>query len=250
VDHVSTAQRYSEPFNPADQRRPATLIHTSDCHLDKVVDSPEQRAFSAVIDLAILRDADALLIAGDLFDHNRVKPEIVHWAASELNRFPGPVVLLVGNHDVLHEASIHRKHDLRELCDQLFMLDNPDGDSFDVPGTEITVWGRAMREHAPEFRPLQGAPPARADRWSVIAAHGLVNAEAGRSSPIYTADLSELDADYVALGHVHIHSVVHENPLTLYSGAPHNWGDGNGGCVVVDFAENNQVRAEWVSLSI
>lgn len=233
----------------ADQRRSATLIHTSDCHLDKTLDGPEQQAFASVVDLAIARQADALLIAGDLFDHNRVKPDIVHWVASELNRYAGPVVLLVGNHDVFHESSVHRKHDLRELYEHLYMLDDPHGSLFDLPETEISIWGRAMLEHAPEFAPLLNAPPARNHRWNVIAAHGLVNAEAGRSSPIYTEQLNELSADYVALGHVHAHSVVHENPLTLYSGAPYFWGSDKRGCVVVDFVPSLGAQAQWVSLN-
>ncbi|CAB4915612.1 unannotated protein [freshwater metagenome] len=232
----------------SDMRKPATLVHTSDCHLDKTLDGPEQQAFSSVVDLAIKRDADALLIAGDLFDHNRVKPEIVHWVASELNRYSGPVVLLVGNHDVFHESSVHNKHDLRDLYEHLYMLDQPDGSIFDLPGTEISVWGRAMVEHAPEFQPLLNAPKARPDKWNVIAAHGLVNAEAGRSSPIYTHELNELSADYVALGHVHVHSVVHENPLTMYSGAPYHWGSDKTGCIIVDFVPNEPVQAEWTSL--
>ena len=234
---------------PSDTRRPATLVHTSDCHLDKTLDGPEQQAFSSVVDLAIEREADALLIAGDLFDHNRVKPEIVHWVANELNRYRGPVVLLVGNHDVFHETSVHRKHDLRNLYEHLYMLDQPDGSLFDLPETDISIWGRAMLEHAPEFQPLLNAPKARPDKWNVIAAHGLVNAEAGRSSPIYTHDLNELDADYVALGHVHIHSVVHETPLSLYSGAPYNWGSEKSGCVVVEFIPESKVQAEWISLN-
>jgi len=232
-----------------DSRKPATLVHTSDCHLDKTLDGPEQQAFSAVVDLAVERNADALLIAGDLFDHNRVKPEIVHWVASELNRYSGPVVLLVGNHDVLHESSVHKKHDLRELYEHLYMLDQPNGSILDLPETDISIWGRAMQEHAPEFQPLLNAPPARPDRWNVIAAHGLVNAEPGRSSPIYTHDLNQLSADYVALGHVHVHSVVHENPLTMYSGAPYYWGSDKTGCIIVDFMPHEPVQAEWISLS-
>jgi len=232
-----------------DPRRPATLVHTSDCHLDKTLDGPEQQAFSKVIDLAISESADALLIAGDLFDHNRVQPEIVHWVAGELNRYSGPVVLLVGNHDVFHDTSVHKKHDLRELYEHLHLLDQPHGSSFVVPDKDITIWGRAMLEHAPEFSPLHNAPPREANLWNVIAAHGLFNAEAGRSSPIYSHELDALDADYVALGHVHIHAVVHEKPLSIYSGAPYNWGSEKSGCMLVDFIPGVGAQAEWILFS-
>ncbi len=238
--------KFMTGFPSGDSRRRARLVHTSDCHLERDDGGPTQLAFEAVVNLAIANRADVLLIAGDLFDHSRVGPEIVAWVADQLNRFPGPVVLLVGNHDCLDEASVHHRHDLREVCDRLLMLDDPDGTSVDLPGSDITVWGRAMVEHAPEFQPLANAPAGRADRWSVIAAHGLLDAEAGRSSPIRSSELAELTADYVALGHIHVHTVVRESPPTRYSGSTHAHGSGKSGCVVVDFISGVGAVVEWV----
>ena len=34
----------------------------------------------------------------------------------------------------------------------------------DVPGIDMVVWGRAMLEHEPGFRPLAGVPERRDDR--------------------------------------------------------------------------------------
>lgn len=236
------------PGASSDPRRCATLVHTSDCHLTRDDGGPGQRAFAAVVNLAIARDADALLIAGDLFDHSRVGPEIVSWVADQLNRFPGPVVLLVGNHDCLDDGSVHHRHDLRTVCDRLVMLDDPHGVSVDLQGSDITVWGRGMVEHAPEFRPLANAPVGRSDRWSVIAAHGLLDAEAGRSSPIRSDELAELTADYVALGHIHVHTIVRESPPTRYSGSTFTHGSGGSGCLVVDFIPEQGAIVEWVAL--
>ena len=231
-----------------DARRPATLVHTSDCHLAKDDGGPGQQAFEAVVNLAIARRAHALLIAGDLFDHSRVGPDIVSWVARQLNRFPGPVVLLVGNHDCLDEISVHHRHDLREMCDRLFMLRDPEGSSVDVPDSDISVWGRAMVEHAPAFRPLANAPQGRSDRWSVIAAHGLLDAEPDRSSPIMSTELEELTADYVALGHIHVHTIVRQTPPTRYSGSTLGHGSGSSGCLVVQFVPNEGAFVEWVAL--
>jgi len=233
----------------ADRRRAARLVHTSDCHLTRDDGGAAQQAFASVVSLAMAVEADGLVIAGDLFDHSRVGPDIVLWVAGQLNRFAGPVVLLVGNHDCLDPSSVHHRHDLRQLCDRLLMLDEPDGKSVDLPGTDITVWGRAMVEHAPQFRPLANAPRARGGRWSVIAAHGLVDAEEGRSSPIPSSELADLSADYVALGHVHVHTVVRESPPVHYSGAAHAHGSARSGCLVVDFIPGSGVRVEWASLA-
>ncbi|MDP2288202.1 MAG: DNA repair exonuclease [Actinomycetota bacterium] len=232
----------------ADRRRPATLVHTSDCHLARDEGGPAQLAFEAVVTLAIARRADVLLIAGDLFDHSRVGPEIVSWVAAQFNRFPGPVVLLVGNHDCLDDASVHHRHDLRAVCDRLIMLDDPDGKRVELPGSDIAIWGRAMVEHAPHFQPLANAPVGQSDRWSVIAAHGLLDAEAGRSSPIRSDELADLTADYVALGHIHVHTVVRVSPPIRYSGSTYSHGHGKSGCLVVDFIPGDGAIVEWVSL--
>jgi len=128
------------------------------------------------------------------------------------------------------------------------LLDDPDGTSVDLPGSDIKVWGRAMVEHSPQFQPLANAPFGSSDRWNVIAAHGLVDAEAGRSSPIAYEELDALTADYVALGHVHVHTVVRENPPIRYSGATHSHGAGTSGCLVVDFIPGQGAQVEWISL--
>ena len=68
-------------------RRPLRILHTADVHLgsDGYGDAAQQaahderhrHAFRQVIDLALLDDVDLVLIAGDLFDHNRVPDELV-----------------------------------------------------------------------------------------------------------------------------------------------------------------------------
>jgi len=153
--------------------RPATILHTSDCHLDEVDDGTPQRAFAAAIDQSIELDVDLLLITGDLFDHNRVGDAILDWTVAQLDRADRPVVLMVGNHDTLDSASVHHRFEAGSRCRQVQFLDDPDGTTVEVPGTDIVVWGRAMVEHEPSFRPLQGHTPRIEGRWHVIAGHGL-----------------------------------------------------------------------------
>jgi DNA repair exonuclease SbcCD nuclease subunit len=233
--------------------QPATLLHTSDCHLDQTDGGTSQRAFAAAIDLAIELDVDAVLIAGDLFDHSRVHDPILEWTAAQLDRAERPVVLIVGNHDCLHEASVHHRFSASSRCRQVHFLDDPDGATVEVPGTDVVVWGRAMVEHEPSFRPLRGYPGRVAGRWCVIAAHGLTMNDAtnyGRSSPIYPEDIEGLDADYVALGHVHAFDVVSEQPPTVYAGATAYSRLGQPGCVVVNLVAGRPAQPRWVPLEI
>ena len=235
--------------------RPARLLHTADVHLGNGScgsDSPEAVAFSRAIDLAIDASVDAVLIVGDLFDHARVPDELLAWTAKELDRAERPVVLMVGNHDVLDEASVHYRFRGPERCVNLMLLDDPDGSIVDVPGTDVVVWGRAMREHEPGYRPLAGVPPKPDGRWGIAAGHGVLTRGERRShhsSPITMSEIEAIDWDYVALGHYHGHKVLREAPRpALYPGATAYSKQGEAGVVLVEFAPDAGASYEWRSL--
>ena len=238
-------------MTPRHPLRPATLLHTSDVHLDRDDAGRHQHAFAAAIDLAIEADVDAMLIVGDLFDHARVRDDILTWTADQLDRVERPVVLLVGNHDALHDQSVHHRFEAASRCKEVLFLDEPDGSIVEVPGTDIVVWGRAMVEHEPAFEPLAGSPPRRQDKWNVIAGHGLVIAgehDLHRSSPIFPHSFDSLDCDYVALGHLHEHAVLRTLPLVCYSGATASSRQGEAGCVIVSFVPGEATSLRWTPL--
>lgn len=236
-----------------DVRRPATVLHTSDCHLAGYEGGREEPAFSAAVDFALARRVDAVLITGDLFDHARVADWLLDWTVAELERLTCPVVVIPGNHDVLDERSVHHRLTVADRCDHVLFIDTPDGRLVDVPGTDVVVWGRAMPEHEPEFRPLAGLPPRPPDRWSIAAGHGLVmddDAPTFRSSPIYPSDLAAVQWDYVALGHIHRYSEVRDLPTPArYAGATASSLGGEPGAVLVDFVPGVGARPQWVPLA-
>ena len=233
--------------------RPATILHISDCHLDDEEESRHRRAFASAIDLSIELDVDLFLITGDLFDHSRVRDPLLEWTAEGLDRSDRPVVLIVGNHDSLNETSVHHRFSPGHRCQQVTFLNDPDGASVEVPGTDIVVWGKAMVEHEADYRPLAGAPERVEGRWNLIAAHGLVmdrRVDSRRSSPILTEELDGIDADYVALGHIHTFQVVRRQPLTAYAGATASSMRGQPGAVVVDLKAGCPPTLRWQALSI
>jgi exonuclease SbcD len=233
--------------------RPATILHISDCHLDDEEGSRNRRAFAAAIDLSIELDVDLFLITGDLFDHSRVRDPLLGWTAAGLDRSNRPVVLIVGNHDCFNETSVHRRFSAASRCRQVAFLDDPEGARVEVPGTDIVVWGKAMVEHETAFRPLAGAPERVDGRWNLIAAHGLVmdnRVDPGRSSPILSEELDGIDADYVALGHIHTFQVIRRQPLTAYAGATAASVKGQPGAVVVDLRAGGPPTLHWHALSI
>ena len=237
--------------------RPATLLHTADVHLGMHGSTDgglEEQAFAAAIDHAVAIDADAVLVVGDLFDHGRVADDLLAWTAKELARAERPVVLLVGNHDALDDNSVHHRFRVAERCPNVILVDEPDGQLVEVPGTDVVVWGRAMVAHERAFKPLAGVPRKPEGRWGVVAAHGLVlrsDKPSHHASPMRPAEFDVIDWDYVALGHHHGHEVVRESPCpAVYPGATARSLRGEPGAVVVHLAEETGADVEWVPLAV
>ena len=234
----------------ASEPRPLRLVHTSDVHLGAYSASPRGReeprgrrleaGFEAVIDLACGTNAELLLIAGDFFDNARIGPDVVEFAAEQINRFPGQTVILPGNHDPIGPLGPYERHDLLALAPRLHLVREPGGEFLDFPTLDLAVWGRAITVNVLE-RPLASPPPRRDARtWNVAMAHGHSVAEGAqeeRSLRIVPAHLAEsAQWEYVALGHWDVHTDVSEGgALAVYSGSPASLGDiGYGVAVVVD----------------
>ena len=234
-----------------DTRRAATVLHTSDCHLGASSAGAEEAAFEQAMTLARDERVDAVLIAGDLFDSARVSDDAIAWTAEQLDSVPCPVVVIPGNHDVLAERSVYHRFDISTACPRVHFIDNHAGQLVEVPGTDVVVWGRAMAEHEPAYRPFEGLPAAPADRWTIAVGHGLFleDGPSYRSSPIFASDLAEVLWDYVALGHVHGYSEVRDAPTPArYPGATAASRHGMPGLVLVDFVPGSGACPRWVAL--
>jgi DNA repair exonuclease SbcCD nuclease subunit len=192
---------------------------------------------------------DAVVVAGDLFDNARVEQSVVDWVAAELGALPCPVVVLPGNHDPAGPDSIYHRFDRGLSSRSIHVILKYEGEIVDVPETEFTMWGRAVVEHNPEFRPLVGVPPRPKGGWAVVLAHGLVMASDSatqRGSPIYPADMRGIAWDYVALGHVPRFGRVDTAPVpAFYAGDTANSLDGQPGGVIVTFGASSSVEVTW-----
>ncbi len=203
-------------------RRPLTLIHAADLHLGSDVYPQEAvKGLDALLQATRQFAPNALLIAGDLFDAQNIPPEIVAHAFSVLGSVACPIVVLPGNHDTLLTSPAFRS---APLPANLHLLLQPQGETVALDGLGLTLWGRPVYDHTPEFRPLQGLGPRPTNGWRVAMAHGLVidyAGHAGRSSPILPSELAQADCDYIALGHVHqFRQASQSGPPAYYSGAP------------------------------
>ena len=202
------------------------LIHTSDTHLGDPSGHPRaEEVLASVVDAVERLDADALLLAGDVFDNERVSDEVVGRFVAQMTRLDVPAIVLPGNHDLAHKTSVYLRAPFDDAPTNLRVIREPDGEKLIFPELDLELWGRAMLSHTPQFRPLDGMPEPTEGCWLVAMAHGHFHFEDDRdqrSSPIYPEDVAASGCHYLALGHWDRHvDVSRANTTAVYSGCPY-----------------------------
>lgn len=214
------------------------ILHTADVHLDcDSYGTPAQQhahrdlyyhCFQTIIDRALATAVDVVLLAGDVFDHNRVPDETIAFAQEQLRRLACPVVILPGNHDCLTTNAIYDRYDFHAACANVQVITALQGQTIEFPDLDLVIWGRAMEEHTPSFQPLAHIPMRQDQRWHIAMAHGFfypTRQPPDRSSPIFADEIRDTGWDYVAMGHQHVLADMSQGNVTAYyPGAPLvNW---------------------------
>jgi len=209
------------------------IIHTSDLHLDSPLttrlDSKKVKerkselilSFRRMVERAKSEKADAFIIAGDLFDSERVGKRTLKnvidiiASAPELSFF-----YLSGNHEkkVLSASDIPLPENIRLFDD--------DWTYFSVG--DVNIIGRC--ETAPDmFSKIK----LSGDRKNIVVLHGELRDRSDFGGVIGKKDAEELNIDYLALGHYHSYSETEISPRckAVYSGTPEGRGfDESGEC--------------------
>jgi DNA repair exonuclease SbcCD nuclease subunit len=215
------------------------ILHTADVHLGASLGNfgalaqerqrDFERTFERIVNLAIKREADCLVVAGDLFESNSVGGDLVGRVQEGFARLAGrgiAVVLIPGTHDhAVSGTSIYRRyafpgvHVLLEpaVSEPLHLA---------VRGTDVYFYGFAYSSAS-----LGNPLPSMARRQPAGVHIGLLHGSLKGSPewemrhkdlPFSPADLAALHLDYVALGHYHSFAVVeHEGrAIACYPGSP------------------------------
>ena len=213
------------------------FIHTADVHLDspllrlnrydgapvEAFRSATRRAFENLVGLAIEKNVDFVLIAGDLYDgecKDMNTPIAFRKCLRELGEHGIDVYIVQGNHDAQSKVS------------KAFRLDPPKGThifgtrsastvTFKVGEQEVAIHGQGFATAAVEDNLAADYPDAVAHHFNI----GLLHTNCGGSSdhgnyaPSTVAQLVTKNYDYWALGHVHKRQVLHERqPWIGYPG--------------------------------
>ena len=186
------------------------LIHGADLHLDSPFSglTPEQAAarrqeqrelLDRLARLAREREADLLLLSGDLLDSRRTYRETAQALARSLGSLPCPVFLAPGNHDFYGPQSLYAALDWPE---NVHIFTSGSVRRAELPGLDCVVYGRAFLGPREDRSPLEGFRAERDGRVQLMAVHGEVDGR-GEYGPISREDIACSGLDYLALGHIH-----------------------------------------------
>jgi DNA repair exonuclease SbcCD nuclease subunit len=169
-----------------------------------------------VVDAAIAHGADFLVVAGDTFEDNAVDRLLVQRVADVLDRFPGRVFVLPGNHDPLCAGSVW-DHPAWPRCTRVTIC--RDRSPIVVDGG--TLWPCPLFEKIGRRDPTRDVPPRDAPHGIRVGlAHGSVegiDAE-DRYFPIARDAAERAGLDYLAIGHWHSFAPI--GPRLVYPGSP------------------------------
>jgi exonuclease SbcD len=209
------------------------ILHTADIHLggkfsflgDRGKDYRNQllSTFEKIVDLAIAEKVSLVLIAGDLFDTNRIYGitiDKVLAAFRKLEEKSVPVCILPGTHDVYDDNSIYRF--LRFPPNVTVFTPDCAQKTYDALG--LTVYGKAFDGKSYGDSPIKGLSLAEGPRYHIAMAHCSLKIPGMIERETMLLDVSEIansGFDYLALGHWHsFQDYSQGNTRAFYCGSP------------------------------
>ncbi len=204
------------------------VIHTGDLHLDEpfaYLAAPKRAikkqaiksTLTQIIELTLEKQADVLIVAGDLFNNPNPLPETVAFAIEQFSRVTGQVqvVIVPGNHDIYQPGGIWDQPDWPENV-MLFRDNSWAIQKLEASG--ITVAGIACHAAGDEKNVLKDLKVS-AEIGVMHGAHKLGFYEGLHSYPFSEADTADLPVQYLALGHYHNFGRVGQS-VAYYCGSP------------------------------
>jgi DNA repair exonuclease SbcCD nuclease subunit len=213
------------------------LIHTADVHLDASYAAAGlppgfgnrrrhalRSVFQSLLNRAQEWPADAVLIAGDLFDADRISRDTVAFLREQFERIrPIPVFIAPGNHDPYVATSPYASE---AWPANVFIFKEPYWTAFALQHLPVTVHGFAFDGIDISSNPFGQLSLPEDGRLHLALGHGSERGsqppEKAAYCPFDAAEAAVPGLAYLALGHYHRHTRI-EGPfdtVMAYSGAP------------------------------
>lgn len=209
------------------------FIHGADLHFDRSFEGLTGLASAAsqklqqinqdvlanIVEAACAREVDFVLLAGDTFHQSRpslkAQGELLA-AFRQLAAAQIPVYLIFGNHDY-YDAQRY----WFDFPDNVHLFTSSMVESFSGTGRSgetYEITGFSYQERFETKNKLKEFPP----RGQAVYQIGLYHGDAGSQqyAPFSLGEMREKGYDYWALGHIHVPTVLSEQPPILYPGTP------------------------------
>lgn len=210
------------------------VLHTADWQIGRQYgqfDSEDAAAlaearFAAVERLAQLASdaqVDAVLVAGDSFDAQTLSDRVLHRTFQALTAFPGPWLMLPGNHDAaLAESVWTRARRIGALPANVWLLDTPEVTLLPDIGIAVLPAPLTQRQTPVDLTAWFDTAITPSELIRVGLAHGSVAGQLADDidspNPIAADRAATARLDYLALGDWH--GLKRLDARTWYSGTP------------------------------
>jgi DNA repair exonuclease SbcCD nuclease subunit len=244
------------------------FIHCADLHLDSPLRGLERyegapaqemreatrRSFANIIDLAVEREVDFVLVAGDVFDGDWLDFNTGLFFANQLRRLADAdirVFIVRGNHDALSKISktvtLPKNVHVFKSSKPETIIDKHLG--FAIHGQSFAT-GVVTDDLSAQY------PDALAGLINIGLLHTALAGREGHESyaPTTSEKLSSKGYHYWALGHVHNREIVREDPWIVFPGNTQGRNArelGEKGCMVVEGDADEGIRSvEFVATDV
>ena len=241
------------------------ILHFSDLHLDAPFGSSLmpaklahgcrlrlRRTLLKILDFAVEFEVDAVTVAGDLFEGDRITRDTIHFLSESFAQLaPIPIVIAPGNHDYFSPISAYARH---EWPENVTIFKAPQLQSISLSET-VRIWGAAHTAPNVTENPLEGFELADETGINLLLLHATVIDHVGEHRaqymPIRLQDLQSAGFDFALLGHFHGAREIRDEVLRgLYPGSPQplDFGDqGNHGVGLMTLEpESNRLTYKFI----
>lgn len=244
------------------------FIHCADLHLDSPLRGLERyegapaqemreatrRSFANIIDLAVEREVDFVLVAGDVFDGDWLDFNTGLFFANQLRRLADAdirVFIVRGNHDALSKIS-----KAVPLPKNVHVFKSSKPETVVDKHLGFAIHGQSFASGVVTDDLSAQYPDAHSGLLNIGVLHTALAGREGHESyaPTTSEKLASKGYHYWALGHVHNREIVRKNPWVVFPGntqGRHARELGEKGCMVVEGDADVGIRSvEFVATDV
>ena len=245
-----------------------TFIHTADIHLDsplcglsqhegapvEKIRGATRKALVNIVDLALVRRVDFVVIAGDLYDGDWPDYSTGQFFTNQMRRLREaqiPVYLITGNHDA--ESKVTKS---LTLPDNVTKFSTRKPQSVSHPTLPVTLHGQGFANQAQEDNLAVNYPDAATGRFNIGILHTSLagNVDHDTYAPCSIDELNAKSYDYWALGHIHLRAMLQTSPPIVFPGNPqgrHIKETGERGCYLISVDDEQEIcGTEFVTTDV